>query len=96
MIHNNGTGPLCPNRSQVRVHYTGYFEDGTVFDSSVKRGVPITLKIGVGEVIKCWDLGFLQLRKGQNATLVCPPDYAYGKEGRPPVIPKNSALRFEV
>ena len=47
-------------------------------------------------MIRGWDEGFVQLRKGQKATLVCPPDYAYGAEGHPPLIPQNATLKFDV
>lgn len=70
--------------------------DGTVFDSSVQRGRTFKIQIGVRQVIRGWDEGFVQLRKGQKATLVCPPDYAYGPEGHPPLIPMNATLTFNV
>ena len=46
-------------------------------------------------MIKCWEEGFVGLRKGQKAELVCPPDYAYGSRSRPK-IPANSTLLFSV
>ena len=70
--------------------------DGSVFDSSVQRNEPFECTIGVGQVIKGWDQGVTQLNKGAKAVLTCPPDYAYGANGYPPVIPPNSTLKFEV
>lgn len=70
--------------------------NGNKFDSSVERGQPFQTKIGVGQVIKGWDEGVPQLSLGQKAKLTCTPDYAYGKNGYPPVIPANSTLIFEV
>ena len=52
---NEGTGPTVPKGAKVKVHYTGKLENGTVFDSSVKRGEPLEFKVGVGQVIKAWD-----------------------------------------
>ena len=93
---NEGTGPVCPPRSKVTVHYTGKLLDGTVFDSSVKRNKPFEFTVGVGQVIKAWDQGITQLKKGQKAILTCPPEYAYGSNGAGGVIPPNATLIFEV
>ena len=94
--HNEGSGPVCPKGAKVKIHYHGTLENGTVFDSSVQRGKPFECQIGVGQVIKGWDEGVVQLKKGQKATLICPPDYAYGSRGAGGVIPPNATLKFEV
>ena len=94
--HNEGTGPIVPRGSMVKVHYTGKFPDGQVFDSSVSRGTPLEFKVGCGQVIKGWDEGICQLQKGQKASLVCPPSYAYGAAGAGGVIPPNATLHFDV
>ena len=79
------------------MHYVGTLEDGvTKFDSSRDRGTPFKFKLGVGQVIKGWDEGVAQMSIGQVAKLTCSPDYAYGRDGYPPVIPKNATLIFEV
>ena len=70
--------------------------DGTKFDSSRDRGTPLEFELGAGMVIKGWDEGVARMKKGQKATLICPPDYAYGARGHPPVIPRNATLKFEV
>ena len=93
---NEGTGPVCPSGSRVKVHYTGKFPDGRVFDSSVSRGQPLEFVVGAGQVIKGWDEGITQLQKGQKAILTCPPNYAYGSAGAGGVIPPNATLIFEV
>jgi FKBP-type peptidyl-prolyl cis-trans isomerase len=80
----------------VKAHYTGKLLDGTKFDSSVDRGQPFSFKIGVGQVIKCWDEGMMKLKKGQKAILNCPPDIAYGSRGAGGAIPPNATLKFEV
>lgn len=82
--------------SRVLVHYVGKLLDGKQFDSSYDRGKPLDFIVGIGQVIKGWDEGITQLKKGQKAVLTCPPDYAYGARGVPGVIPPNSTLVFEV
>ena len=91
-----GEGPLCPSGAQCVMHYHGTLADGSVFDSSKERNDPFKCQIGVGQVIKGWDEGIVQMKKGGKATLTCPPDYAYGAQGYPPVIPANATLTFEV
>ena len=93
---NEGTGPVCHKGAHIVAHYHGTLADGSVFDSSVQRNEPFECQIGVGHVIRGWDEGFVQLQKGQKAKLTCPPDYAYGPQGYPPVIPPNATLTFEV
>ena len=89
-------GPKCPKGSTAIVHYTGRLTNGTVFDSSVTRGKPFEFALGMGQVIKGWDEGVAQMRKGEKATITCPPDYAYGSKGAGGVIPPNATLVFEV
>ena len=91
-IVKEGSGPNCPSGAQCIMHYHGTLEDGTVFDSSRDRGQAFRCRIGVGEVIKCWDQGILKMNTGSKAILTCPPDYAYGARGYPPVIPRNATL----
>jgi FKBP-type peptidyl-prolyl cis-trans isomerase len=95
-LKSDGTGPTCPPGSTVKVHYTGKLTNGTVFDSSVERGEPLEFVVGEGQVIRGWDEGIVQLKKGQKAILTCPPAYAYGAGGIPGVIPPNATLIFEV
>ena len=81
----------------VSVLYTGKLADGTVFDASSKHGGdPIDLILGQGLVIKGWEEGLQGMKVGEKRTLVIPPDIAYGAEGRPPVIPRNATLTFDV
>ncbi|CAD8066776.1 unnamed protein product [Paramecium sonneborni] len=92
-----GDGKSFPQKGQkVFVHYVGTLLDGSEFDSSRKRGKPFQFTLGAGQVIKGWDQGVAKLSKGEKAILTCPPDYAYGKQGYPPIIPPNSTLKFEV
>jgi peptidylprolyl isomerase len=89
-----GVMPVAGDR--VFVHYTGTLEDGTVFDTSADRGVPIDFVLGRGEVIPGWDQGIAMMREGGKATLIIPPNLAYGASGSGSTIPPNATLTFEV
>ena len=89
-----GEGDSPKPTDTVKVHYTGKLTDGTVFDSSVKRGEPATFPLN--GVIKCWTEGLQMMKVGGKATLVCPSDIAYGDQGRPPQIKPGATLVFDV
>jgi len=91
-----GSGPMAESGSTVAVHYTGWLTDGTKFDSSLDRGQPISFAIGSGQVIRGWDEGLKGMRVGGKRKLTIPSALAYGAEGRPPVIPPDATLVFEV
>ena len=83
----------------MSVHYTGWLENGTQFDSSrgLDRGQPLEFPIGVGRVIKGWDEGVMTMKVGGKRKLIIPPDLGYGASGAGRGrIPPNSTLIFEV
>jgi FKBP-type peptidyl-prolyl cis-trans isomerase len=89
-----GTGGSPAATDKVKVNYEGKLMDGTVFDSSYKRGQPI--EFGLNQVIPCWTEGVQKMKVGGEATLVCPPSIAYGERGAPGAIPPNATLVFKV
>lgn len=98
LINRNSTGmeaQTAQNGDVVGVHYTGKLVDGTVFDSSIPRGEPITFTLGAGAVIAGWDQGILGMAVGEKKVLTIPPELGYGAQDHGP-IPGGSTLIFDV
>lgn len=92
-----GEGAEAQDYNKVVVNYTGTLEDGSVFDSSLKAGRgPYTFTLGVGAVIKGWDLGVKGMKVGGKRKLTIPSDLGYGDRGAGGVIPPGATLIFEV
>jgi peptidylprolyl isomerase len=91
-----GSGREAKSGDTVVMHYTGTFDDGEKFDSSVDRGFPFETKIGVEHVIKGWDDGVPGMKIGGKRKLYIPYTLAYGEEGAGDVIPPLADLIFEV
>ena len=88
-----GTGASPKATDKVTVNYRGTLVDGTEFDSSYKRNAPIDFPLN--GVIPCWTEGVQRMKVGGKSRLVCPPDIAYGDQGRPS-IPAGATLVFEI
>lgn len=100
-VVKTGEGKEAKNGNSVSVHYTGKLKDGTVFDSSIQRGVPIEFSLGIGMVIPGWEQGVLGMLIGEKRILTIPADLAYGQAGvkapdGTPVIPGGATLIFDV
>jgi len=93
-VEKEGTGAKPGPEDEVTVHYTGKLLDGTVFDSSVKRGAPATFPLN--RVIPGWTEGVQLMSEGAKYTFFIPSDLAYGAQGIQGAIPPHATLIFEV
>ena len=92
-----GEGTEANDFNKVIVNYTGSLENGSIFDSSLNPGrEPFSFTLGVGSVIKGWDLGVKGMKVGGKRKLTIPPELGYGDNGAGDVIPPGSTLIFEV
>lgn len=94
-VISHGKGTASPKASDsVLVHYHGTLLNGTVFDSSVQRGEPISFPLN--QVIRGWTEGLQLMKVGDKFKFEIPPDLAYGDASPSPKIPPRSTLVFEV
>lgn len=91
-----GTGESPESGQTAVVHYTGWLENGTMFDSSLTRGRPFSFPVGMGQVIPGWDEGVASMKIGGKRQLVIPSELGYGERGAGDAIPPNATLIFEV
>ena len=96
VMTEEGNGEMPEKGNNVKVHYTGKLLDGKVFDSSVERGEPIEIPIGMGYVIPGWDEGIMMMSKGEKGVLYIPYYLGYGDRGAGADIPPFANLIFEV
>ncbi|KAJ2437879.1 FK506-binding protein 2B [Coemansia sp. RSA 2424] len=102
-IIKKGTGLGCPSKGdRVSVFYSGWLENGTLFDTNTKSkgrkpASPLVFKVGTNTVIRGWDEALLTMKKGEVASLTIQPEWAYGQRGNEAGgIPPNATLKFEV
>lgn len=93
-VITEGTGKKPSATDRVQCHYEGTLIDGTIFDSSIKRGEPAVF--GVNQVIKGWVEALQLMQEGAKWRLYIPYDMAYGEHGAGEMIPPYSTLIFDV
>jgi len=93
-VLSEGNGKTPTANDQVKCHYEGKLLDGTLFDSSIKRGEPAVF--GVSQVIKGWVEALQLMKEGSKWRLFIPSNLAYGEQGAGEMIPPHSTLIFEV
>ena len=91
-----GEGAEAAAGQKVSVHYTGWLENGSKFDSSKDRNDPFQFNLGAGQVIRGWDEGVQGMKVGGSRKLTIPSELGYGARGAGGVIPPNATLIFEV
>ena len=105
IVEKKGNGPKVQVGSQIRVDYTGYLLDGTIFDSSNKQIAAqndleehdaLEFVVGMANLIKGWDDGIMGLPQGSKAKLIIPAQLAYGEKGAGDLIPPHAILVFDV
>jgi FKBP-type peptidyl-prolyl cis-trans isomerase len=93
-VIQDGTGEAPKASDTVVAHYSGWLQDGTLFDSSHARGEPSSFPLN--RVIKGWTEGLQLMKPGGKVLFQIPGDLAYGAAGSPPKIPANATLLFLV
>lgn len=96
IIFEKGKGSTIKDSCVVELHYSGYFTNGKLFDSSVKRQTPIKIPIGISAIIEGWDKAIKLMRKGAEYQFFIPSKLAYGKEGIPNQVPPDADLIFDI
>jgi len=91
-----GHGKEAVKGKEIPVHAPGWREDGPKFAPSLDRRQPLTITLGVGQVIQGWDEGFGGMKEGGKRKLTIPAEMGYGARGAGGVIPPNATLVFEV
>jgi FKBP-type peptidyl-prolyl cis-trans isomerase len=95
VVLKEGNGKKVENNAFAWVQYHGCLKDGKKFDASFESGQPLVFPVGVGQVIKGWDEGLLQLKEGSTAVLFVPSNLGYGDQASGP-IPAKSDLIFYI
>jgi peptidylprolyl isomerase len=91
-----GEGARPTRESEVTVHYSGFLDNGTLFDSSHLSGAPVRFSLEGGELIPGWIEGLMTMREGGLRKLIIPPYLAYGDRGYGDKIPPNATLIYDI
>jgi FKBP-type peptidyl-prolyl cis-trans isomerase len=94
VLEQEGDGLVMVQGQPFKAHYSGYFLDGKIFDSSYQRGTPIAASIG--SMIPAWNEALTTFKIGSKMKLLIPSKLAYGARGFPGFVPPNSPLVFDM
>jgi FKBP-type peptidyl-prolyl cis-trans isomerase len=94
--HPEKNSPSPTPGMMATVLYKGMLLNGTVFDQSSDADHPLKTRVGRGDLIDGWDEALQKMHKGEKWLLIVPPEMAYGSKGKPPTIPRNATLVFEM
>src|SRR5690606_10593942 len=96
LVLGTGQGDKPVPGQVVEVHYSGFLENGTLFDSSYLRAEPLQFTLNTGYVIQGLENAIADMRIGEKRTVFIPSSLAYGAEGIPGIVPPNARLRFDI
>lgn len=96
IIQSNNSGDKVAVGTKVTFHYSSFLKDGKMFDSSVERGAPLTVKVGQAQLFPGLDEGIQLLHKGEKAKFIIPYQLAFGEKGQPPTIPAKADVIFDI
>ena len=82
--------------NEQKVNFVGKFSTGEIFENRNNKENPFKFVLGRESLIEGFYIGISSMKKGEIASLICSPDYAYGSKGYPPKIPENATLHYEV
>jgi peptidylprolyl isomerase len=91
-----GEGESPTRQGEVTVHYSGFLDNGALFDSSYFGGGPIRFSLAGGELIPGWIEGLLTMKAGGLRKLIVPPHLAYGEKGFADKVPPNATLVYDI
>jgi FKBP-type peptidyl-prolyl cis-trans isomerase len=91
-----GQGKFPELGSTVVVQYTGFLDDGTLFDSTYHQGYPVEFELSAKRLIPGWVEGLLSMQAGGRRKLIIPPFLGYGDKGYGTVIPPNATLIYDI
>ena len=89
-----GTGAAVPENGKVKAHLRGTLGDGMPIEDTHQRGSPVVLP--VSQVMACWSEALKRMKVGGKARVVCPPALAFGSFGKPPIVPPNATVIYEL
>jgi len=97
VILRPGSGTETPKPGDlVSVIYTGRLLSGKVFNQELNPSEPFRFRLDRGQLIPAWEEAIRQMKRGEKRLIIVPPELGYGTRGNPPLVPRNTALVFEV